>query len=174
MNNKWRNRLTESLYDDNAVHNTTTTCAREEALPTGPGPRQKSAQVGTAKTAKTPNGGVSDQKNAQLGTAKTAKTNSEAEDRGLVATWATTFGFVAIHDPLTGEWHDVKTKEAPGWALAEAGLRKRLCKGGDRRAYAHSAKKMQEVWESEHPPTAEEGIVEEFAPDAEDQQEDFS
>jgi hypothetical protein len=153
MNNKWRNRLTESLYDNNAVHNTTTTCAREETLPTGPGPSQKSAQVGTAKT---------------------AKTHSEAEDRGLVATWATTFGFVAIHDPLTGEWHDVKTKEAPGWAIAEAGLRKRLYKGGDRRAYAHSAKKMQEVWESEHPPTAEEGIVEEFAPDAEDQQEDFS
>jgi hypothetical protein len=151
------------------VHNTITTITGG----VGAEPSQKSAQVGTAKTAKTPNGDTGDQKNAQPGTAKTAKTNSEAEERGLVATWAGTFGFVSIHDPVSGEWHDIKTKEAPGWALAEAGLRKRLYRGGDCRAYSHNAKKMQEIWDSEHPPI-EEGIVEEFAPDAEGQQEDFS
>jgi hypothetical protein len=92
----------------------------------------------------------------------------------LVATWAATFGFVSIHDPLDGTWHDIQTGEAPTWALAESGLRKRLYKGGDRRAYSHDARKMQEIWESEHPPPPDRGIREEYGIEAEDQREDYS
>ena len=30
----------------------------------------------------------------------------EAERRGLVATWSREPGWISLHDPLTGEWHD--------------------------------------------------------------------
>jgi hypothetical protein len=44
--------------------------------------------------------------------AKTAKT-TEAERLGLIATWSALFGYVSMHDPVTGEWHDLQTKDAP-------------------------------------------------------------
>ena len=73
-----------------------------------------------------------------------------AAERGLVAKWARKeFGFTSIHDPTTGEWHDLRTKDAPAWAKGEAMKRKELYKGGNRRAYDLTASEMQEIWELE-------------------------
>ena len=35
----------------------------------------------------------------------------KADRRGLVIKWASEPGYVAIHDPTTGEWHEVKASE---------------------------------------------------------------
>ena len=51
--------------------------------------------------------------------AKTANT-TEAEHLGLIATWSARFGYVSAHDPTTGEWHDLQTKDALEWAVGEA------------------------------------------------------
>jgi hypothetical protein len=92
-------------------------------------------------------------------TDKTDRT-SEAARLGLIATWSAEFGYVSLHDPTTGEWHDLKTSVAPEWALGEARQRKELYKSGNRRAYRLSARDMEEVWKSDQPP--EEGIVEDY------------
>lgn len=91
-----------------------------------------------------------------------AAARARASERGLVAKWSRAFGFVAIHDPLSGEWHDLPAKFAPAWAKWEAGKRKALHKGGNRRAYDLGAGELREIWEAEHPPAGEEGIVEDF------------
>jgi hypothetical protein len=93
-------------------------------------------------------------------TAKTAKTpeTSEADELGLVATWSSEFGYVSIHDPTEGVWWDLKTTDAPGWAVSEARKRKELYRGGNRKAYRLTSRAIKEIWESEQPP--EEGIVE--------------
>lgn len=151
VNNKWRARLTEVLDENNGVHNTI------------PRAREGGMGIGAEEKPKPPQNGFD----------KIDKNNPEASERGLVATWAATFGFVSIHDPLDGTWHDIQTGEAPTWALAESGLRKRLYKSGDRRAYSHNARKMQGIWDSEHPPP-DRGIREEYGIEAEDQREDYS
>ena len=51
---------------------------------------------------------------------------SEADRLGLVARWARKKGYIGIHDPTTGEWHDVATNDAPDWARREAFKRKEL------------------------------------------------
>ncbi len=39
----------------------------------------------------------------------------EADRRGLVIEWARELGWIALHDPTTGEWHEVKASEClPG------------------------------------------------------------
>jgi len=138
----------------------------------GPVLSEKAPNLGPPKTPKTLRDHISDARRARLAAPKNPKTLSEASERGLVAVWAATFGYVAIHDPLAGEWHDVQTKEAPGWALREASTRKTLYRGGDRRAYSYNAREMGELWEAERPPM-EEGIREEYGIDAEDQKEDY-
>ena len=35
----------------------------------------------------------------------------EADKRGLVIRWSQEPGYIALHDPLTGEWHEVKASE---------------------------------------------------------------
>jgi hypothetical protein len=159
VTNTWQARLSELLEENNAVHNTNNNLhARGEDEGNGPEQNEKTPKNGTPKTPKTP---------------------SEASERGLVATWAATFGFVSIHDPLTYEWHDIQTKQAPRWALAEASARKTLYKSGDHKAYSYNARKMEEIWGTEHPspeesiehPSPEEGIVEEYGIEAEDQYE---
>jgi hypothetical protein len=150
MSNKWRARLTEVLEADSAVHNTHSSLRAHEEV----------SEIRAEEKPKTP----------ENRTAKNAKNNSGASERGLVATWAATFGFVSIHDPTTGEWHDVQTKQAPDWALAEASTRKTLYKSGNRKAYSLNAPQMEEIWETEHPPP-EEGIVEEYPIEGEDQGE---
>src|SRR5215207_5490590 len=72
----------------------------------------------------------------------------QASELGLIARWSRTFGYVAIHDPTTGEWHDLLTKEAPGWAKREAHKRKELSKfGGTHRTL--TASEMERIWQNE-------------------------
>ena len=91
---------------------------------------------------------------------KTSNTLSEAERLGLIATWSAEFGYVSIHDPTTGEWHDLPTREAPQWATGEARRRKELYREGNRRAYRLTSREMEEIWKAERAPETE-GIVEE-------------
>lgn len=35
----------------------------------------------------------------------------EADRRGLVIKWAKEPGYISLHDPTTGEWHEVKASE---------------------------------------------------------------
>src|SRR5215212_1320829 len=44
------------------------------------------------------------------------KRREQASVLGLVARWSRERGYISIHDPTTGEWHDVPTKEAPPWS----------------------------------------------------------
>ena len=73
-----------------------------------------------------------------------------ASELGLVARWSYEFGYVAIHDPTTGEWHETPTKQAPGWAKREASKRKELSKKGVARTLTGA--EMEELWEEEQAP----------------------
>ncbi len=90
-----------------------------------------------------------------------------ASRRGLVARWSCAFGYIEIHYPTEGEWHDLSWKEAPSWARCEARKRKALHKSGDRRASERSSRDMEELWREEHPPEPEIGIIEDYPPDYE-------
>jgi hypothetical protein len=79
---------------------------------------------------------------------------------GLVAMWSRTFGYVVIHDPTTGDWHELETRAAPDWAVREARKRKELWRGGDRRAYQLTRKEMEDLFEADRE-EEEEGIIEE-------------
>jgi hypothetical protein len=83
-----------------------------------------------------------------------------ASEIGLVARWSRHFGYISIHDPTTGEWWDLQTKDAPGWAKWEAHKRKELRKGGDPHARKLTARDMEEIWEAER--QGAEAIVEEY------------
>lgn len=85
-----------------------------------------------------------------------------ANRRGLVARWSRAFGFIEIHDPTEGEWHDLPWKDAPSWTRWEARKRKALHKSGDRRASERSSRDMEELWREEHPPEPEVGIIEDY------------
>ena len=50
----------------------------------------------------------------------------EADRRGLVIRWSRESGYVSIHDPTTGEWHEVPASGCPSWVLDEAKARRRL------------------------------------------------
>jgi hypothetical protein len=89
--------------------------------------------------------------------AKTAKT-TEPERLGLIATWSAQFGYVSMHDPATGEWHDLQTKDVPEWAVGEARRRKEQYRSGNRRAYRLTSSEMEELWRAESP--VDEGIFE--------------
>jgi hypothetical protein len=171
MSNKWRARLNEVLEADSATYNTCSCLhSREEVSEIGAEEKPKRPENRTAKNAKNIDRGPKTSEQAKTRAAKNAENTSEASQRGLVATWAATFGFVSIHDPTTGEWHDVQTKQAPNWALAEASTRKTLYKSGNRKAYSLDARLIEEIWEREHLPPAQ-GIVEEYGIEAEDQHE---
>jgi hypothetical protein len=78
---------------------------------------------------------------------------ARADHLGLVAMWPRrAFGYVAIHDPTMGEWHDVPVKSAPGWAIGEAKRRKALWRSGDRKAYKYTQQEMEELWGEEEGP----------------------
>jgi hypothetical protein len=83
-------------------------------------------------------------------TAKSAKT-TEPERLGLIATWSAQFGYVSMHDPTTGEWHDLQTKDAPEWVVGEARRRKEQYRAGNRRAYWLTSSQMEEHWRAESP-----------------------
>ena len=78
---------------------------------------------------------------------------------GLVATWSREFGYVSVHDPSTGTWYDLRTQDAPDWAVREARKRKELYKGGNRKAYRLTSGEMEALFEAERAPEPE-GIVE--------------
>jgi len=171
MSDKWRARLTEVLEADGAIYNTYGSLhACERVNEIGAEEKPKTPENRTAKNAKNIDRGPKTFEQAKTRVAKNAENTTEASQRGLVATWAATFGFVSIHDPTTGEWHDVQTKQAPNWALAEASTRKTLYKSGNRKAYSLDARQIGEIWEREHLPP-EQGIVEEYGIEAEDQHE---
>jgi hypothetical protein len=96
-------------------------------------------------------------------TAKTAKTPSNAEHLGVIAMWSIEFGYVSLHDPTTGEWYDIRTKEAPSWAMREASKRKELYKDGNRKAYRLTSREMEKLWVKEHPddPLDDDGATDE-------------
>jgi hypothetical protein len=37
----------------------------------------------------------------------------EGDHRGLVIRWSKEPGWISLHDPTTGDWHDVKASECP-------------------------------------------------------------
>ena len=81
----------------------------------------------------------------------------EAGRLGLIAAWSHEFGYVSLHDPITGEWHDLPTKEAPDWAKREAFKRKELEKLGGVAGLLTRAE-LEEVWEREKM-TADSGSI---------------
>jgi len=107
-------------------------------------------------------------KNAPTPKPPTDKTDKIASDYnlekaaklGLVACWSKEFGFVGIHDPASGEWHDVPVKEAPPWALSESRKRKELYRAGDYRAYRLTSEQMEATWHDEHH-QPDEGLIDE-------------
>lgn len=44
----------------------------------------------------------------------------EADRRGLVIKWAHETGYIALHDPTTGEWHEVLASECPSSVVESA------------------------------------------------------
>ncbi|MGI8911244.1 MAG: hypothetical protein ACR2JR_11930 [Rubrobacteraceae bacterium] len=48
-----------------------------------------------------------------------------ADRRGLVIKWAKEPGYVALHDPTTGEWHEVSASDCPPWILEDAKAHRR-------------------------------------------------
>jgi hypothetical protein len=89
----------------------------------------------------------------------------KAAELGLVARWAdykTARGYVAIHDPSSGEWCAVPWKAAPSWARWEAVKRSELYRAGDAGAFDLTAAQMEVIWQRERPSLEEEGIVEEY------------
>jgi len=89
----------------------------------------------------------------------------KASAKGMTARWAKEFGYVSLHDPLTGEVHDVAIREAPRWALNEASTRKSLYKMGRKDAYRLTSAQMNAMWQKEHFIPEDEGIVEEHTDD---------
>lgn len=54
----------------------------------------------------------------------------EAGRRGLVVEWARERGWIALHDPTTGEWHEVRASECLPWVVDAANVRTRRRSGG--------------------------------------------
>jgi hypothetical protein len=148
---KWLN----SLKEEESKHTTAALREGQSRLPIGPAAKRKTPKNLPDKSDRTR------RQNLPMLKTRADKTDrtSEAARLGLIATWSAEFGYVSLHDPTTGEWHDLKTTVAPEWAVGEARWRKELYKSGNRRAYRLSARDMEEVWKSDQPP--EEGIIEE-------------
>ena len=49
----------------------------------------------------------------------------EADRMGLVIEWANERGWIALHDPTTGEWHEVRASECLPWVVDAAKARAR-------------------------------------------------
>ena len=49
-----------------------------------------------------------------------------ADRRGLLIRWAREPGYVSIHDPTTGEWHELDASECPPWVLEDLRTRRRF------------------------------------------------
>jgi hypothetical protein len=53
----------------------------------------------------------------------------EAERLGLLIKWGKEPGYIAIHDPTTGEWHEVLASECPPWVIEDAKAHSRRGRG---------------------------------------------
>jgi hypothetical protein len=62
--------------------------------------------------------------------ASCAHAPAEANRRGLVIRWSREPGWISLHDPTTGEWHEVAASGCPPWILEDAKARRRF--GGGR------------------------------------------
>jgi hypothetical protein len=151
-----------SLKEEESKHNTAALREARSRRPIGPATRHKTPRNPPSETSKTPSGHRTEGKNLQTRQNPPSKTSEtpKASQLGLVATWSVEFGYISLHDPATGEWHDLKTTDAPGWTVGEARRRKELYKSGNRRAYRLTARDMEEAWKSDQP--VEEGIVEDY------------
>lgn len=49
----------------------------------------------------------------------------EADRRGLVIKWGREPGWISLHDPVTGEWHEVKASECLPSVVEDAKARRR-------------------------------------------------
>jgi hypothetical protein len=49
----------------------------------------------------------------------------EADRRGLVVKWSREPGYVSVHDPTTGEWHELSASSCPSWMLEDAKAHRR-------------------------------------------------
>jgi hypothetical protein len=49
----------------------------------------------------------------------------EAASRGLVIKWSREPGWLSLHDPTTGEWHEVKASECPPTVVESARVHRR-------------------------------------------------
>jgi hypothetical protein len=93
-----------------------------------------------------------------------ARKLEQAAELGLVARWSQEFGYIAIHDPTIGSWHEVATGDAPSWAKREAHKRKELRKRKGITRLLTSAE-MEEIFTGEtpamweHPAITDKGIV---------------
>ncbi len=159
-----KHRLLEMLREEEEKHNTAAALrVRHIPCEVGPAKNPEKPENLAAKTAKNTNMPKVEGENPearQTRAAKTAKT-TEAEELGLIATWSSHFGFISMHDPATGEWHDVHWKDSPEWSRWEAKKRKELYKEGDRRAHRLTSREIAEIWAAENSTSFEEGIVEE-------------
>ena len=54
----------------------------------------------------------------------------EADRRGLVIRWASEPGYVTIHDPTTGDWHEVRASECLPGIVESAKAHHRRSKAG--------------------------------------------
>jgi predicted metal-dependent hydrolase len=52
----------------------------------------------------------------------------EAERIGLLIKWGRAPGYVAIHDPTTGDWHEILASESPPWVIEDAIAHSRYAK----------------------------------------------
>lgn len=53
----------------------------------------------------------------------------EADRRGLVIKWAKERGWITLHDPTTGGWHEVRASDCLPWVMDAANAHRRD-KGG--------------------------------------------
>lgn len=52
----------------------------------------------------------------------------EADRRGLVIKWSREPGYVSLHDPTTGDWHELAASACPSWILEDARAHRRRSK----------------------------------------------
>jgi predicted metal-dependent hydrolase len=73
---------------------------------------------------------VSRHKHALIRLLERERQRLEAAERiGLLIKWGKAPGYVAIHDPTTGDWHEVLASECAPWVIEEAKAHSRYAKG---------------------------------------------
>jgi predicted metal-dependent hydrolase len=53
----------------------------------------------------------------------------DADRRGLVIRFAKEPGYLSVHDPTTGDWHELQASGCPPWMLEDAKARRRRRRG---------------------------------------------